>query len=145
MAHLFAAPLGWKARGFIQNDQMIVHVYHRILDHLTILVRNAGLLGPLFPMFGGGDGWNAHLLTCLDPRCGFAACAINPQLAFATHLFNANLTEVWKQPLEPTVQTLIRVLRRNHDTLNTAHYNSPLAKNTPMKSATTAPITETAT
>ena len=35
-----------------------------------------------------------HLLPRLDPRCGFAACAINPQLAFATHLFDANLAEV---------------------------------------------------
>ena len=99
MAHLFAAPLGWQTRRFIQNDQMIVHVYHRILDHLTILIRNAGLLGPFFSMFWGGNGWNAHLLSRLNPRCRFAACAINSQLAFATHFFDANLAEVWKQPL----------------------------------------------
>ena len=143
MAHLFAAPLGWKARGFIQNDQMIVHVYHRILiiwrSWSKCEIAWAALL------YVRGQEWgNAHLLPASTRVAGLQRAPSIRKLAFATHLFDANLAG-GKQPLEPTVQTLIRVLRRNRDTLNTAHDKTPLAKNTPMKSATIAPITETAT
>ena len=121
MAAMARPTLGGQARGLVQRDDMIVAPDHSLAHHRGIGIGNARRGHDIIGRSLVRQGRDADGLARLDPAGGFGARAIDTDLTFAAHLFDAPLRDMGKLAAEPAIKALIAIAHGNRQGLNAAH------------------------
>ena len=111
-----AAALDGQSEWLVHHNQAVIHMKHRLPEHVAILISDIQLLaaggcclrGCVYD--GGGD---AHLMSRIQSEPRFDPSAIDANLTGSQQLFERSVTDTGKMPVKPAIKPQPGFFRAN--------------------------------
>ena len=144
VAALARTTLHRQARRFVQRDDIVIPIDHRLPDHRDVGIADVGDARLRRDLRRVGQRRHPDDLTFFDTRRGFHTATIDADVALAAQFFDPSLGHMRKAAAKPAVQPLVRILGGYLEVLDAAHDQIQRADDRPTAIASSDSTTEAA-